>query len=145
MSHDRVMAIGAAGFIGSSLCEALISQGRQVTDIENFSPNYGEAVKRDNPRALLGSDGSTLVECDVGREDFRRFLSSRRPNVIIHLAATPGVSPSVHHVLEYVDNNVRATANVLACAAARERVDELSAPQRMVAAYISCLGLEMPL
>lgn len=117
MNHDHVMVTGAAGFIGSSLCEALISQGRQVTGIENFSPNYREAVKRENLRALSQSKSFTLVECDAGSEDFRGFLSSHRPDVIVHLAATPGVRPSVDHVLEYVDNNVRATANVLACAA----------------------------
>jgi UDP-glucuronate 4-epimerase len=117
MNHDHIMVTGAAGFIGSSLCEALLAQGRQVTGIENFSPNYAEATKRENLRAMLTSKRFTLVECDVGSEGFRRYLSSNPPDVIIHLAATPGVRPSVEYVLEYVDNNVRATANLLASAA----------------------------
>jgi UDP-glucuronate 4-epimerase len=110
------MVTGAAGFIGSSLCDALVAQGRQVTGIDNFSPNYAEAAKRENIRTLLDSKQFILVECDVGSKMFEDVLSSIHLDVIVHLAATPGVRPSVEHVLEYVDNNVRATANVLASA-----------------------------
>jgi UDP-glucuronate 4-epimerase len=117
MSNDHVMVTGAAGFIGSSLCDELVSQGRRVTGIDNFSLNYPEATKRENIRQLLDTKHFTLVECDVGSEQFSNLISSSRPDVIVHLAATPGVRPSVEHVLEYVDNNVRATANVLATAA----------------------------
>ena len=116
INHEHVMVTGAAGFIGSSLCETLLAQGWRVTGIDNFSPNYAEAAKRENLRGSLTSKRFTLVECDVGGEGFRSCLEPNRPDVIVHLAATPGVRPSVEHVLEYVDNNVRATANVLASA-----------------------------
>ena len=116
MNNDHIMVTGAAGFIGSSVCEELLAQGRKVTGIENFSPNYAETTKRENLRAMLASKRFNLVECDVGSEGLRSSLSSNPPDIIVHLAATPGVRPSVEHVLEYVDNNVRATANVLASA-----------------------------
>ena len=116
MNHDRIVVTGAAGFIGSSLCEALVAQGRIVTGFDNFAPNYADAAKRDNIRDLSQSKNFKLVEYDVGDEGFCKLLSSIRPDAIVHLAATPGVRPSVEHVLDYVDNNVRATANVLACA-----------------------------
>jgi UDP-glucuronate 4-epimerase len=118
MSHEHVLLTGAAGFIGSTLCEALLADGRKVTGIDSFAANYPEAAKRDNIRGLLKSKRFTLVECDAGGVEFRDALNACHPDMIVHLAATPGVRPSIEHVLEYVDNNVRATANVLAGAAA---------------------------
>ena len=114
MKYEHIVVTGAAGFIGSTLCEELVSQGRRVTGIDNFSPNYAEATKRQNLHNLSNSEKFTLVEIDVGNESFGSLLSSANPDAIVHLAATPGVRHSVEHVLEYVDNNVRATANVLA-------------------------------
>lgn len=114
---DHILVTGAAGFIGSSLCEVLVAQGRRVTGIDNFSPNYSQSAKRANLCRLFQSGDFAMVECDVGSIEFRSVLLARRPDLIVHLAATPGVRPSVNHVLEYVDNNVRATANVLTSAA----------------------------
>jgi UDP-glucuronate 4-epimerase len=117
MNHDHVMVTGAAGFIGSSLCEALLAEGRRVTGVDNFSPNYADSAKRLNVASMMTSKQFRLVVCDVGAEQYRSVMLSIRPDIVVHLAATPGVRPSVEHVLEYVDNNVRATANVLAAAA----------------------------
>ena len=111
------MVTGAAGFIGSTLCETLIAQGREVTGVDNFSRNYAQTTKRKNLRGLLKSKRFTLSDCDVGSQELQSVLLAHHPDVIVHLAATPGVRPSVEHVLEYVDNNVRATANVLASVA----------------------------
>jgi UDP-glucuronate 4-epimerase len=114
MNHDHVMVTGAAGFIGSARCEALLAEGRRVTGIDNFSQNYAESAMRTNLASMMESKQFTSVVCDVGSEEFRSVMLSIRPDVVVHLAATPGVRPSMEHVLDYVDNNVRATANVLA-------------------------------
>jgi UDP-glucuronate 4-epimerase len=113
MAYDRVMVTGAAGFIGSHLCEALVAEGRTVLGVDNFAPNYSEAQKLKNLDTLTASKRFTFVRADVGDKDIDQFFDSVRPDVIVHLAATPGVLPSIDHVLEYVDNNVRGTANLL--------------------------------
>src|SRR5215469_5451296 len=45
---------GAAGFIGSHLCEELLRNGHEVVGIDAFIPYYDPAVKRRNLTALEG-------------------------------------------------------------------------------------------
>jgi nucleoside-diphosphate-sugar epimerase len=44
----RVLVTGAAGFIGSHLCERLLANGHQVVEMDNFDPFYNPRVKRNN-------------------------------------------------------------------------------------------------
>ena len=45
---SRLLVTGAAGFIGSHLCEALLAAGHEVVGIDNFDPFYPRAVKERN-------------------------------------------------------------------------------------------------
>jgi dTDP-glucose 4,6-dehydratase len=56
----RIVVTGAAGFVGSHLCERLIRSGARVTGMDNLSTGC-----RDNLRALDGHRSFTLVERDV--------------------------------------------------------------------------------
>ncbi|MBL4591316.1 MAG: NAD-dependent epimerase/dehydratase family protein, partial [Phycisphaerales bacterium] len=38
MSAQRIVVTGAAGFIGSHVCEALLARNNQVLGIDNFDP-----------------------------------------------------------------------------------------------------------
>ena len=42
---ERVLVTGAAGFIGSHCCAALLDSGHQVVGLDNFDPFYPRAVK----------------------------------------------------------------------------------------------------
>ncbi|MGD9943175.1 MAG: UDP-glucuronic acid decarboxylase family protein [Burkholderiaceae bacterium] len=56
----RVLVTGAAGFIGSHLCEALLARGARVTGVDNLLSGA-----RSNLARLAGKDGFTLIEHDV--------------------------------------------------------------------------------
>lgn len=56
----RILITGGAGFIGSHLCERLVSEGHHVVCLDNF--NTGS---RDNVRHLLEKPGFELVCQDV--------------------------------------------------------------------------------
>jgi len=45
---SRVVVTGAAGFIGSHLCERLLTLGHKVVGIDSFTDYYGRARKEQN-------------------------------------------------------------------------------------------------
>jgi UDP-glucuronate 4-epimerase len=106
---SRLFVTGAAGFIGSHLCEALLAAGHQVTGMDNFDPFYPRAVKERNLEALRGQKGFLFAEGDVERDP----LPLDQVDAIIHLAAKPGVQPSLENPVAYMETNVSATARLL--------------------------------
>ena len=56
----RVVVTGGAGFLGSHLCEVLLSRGDAVVCVDDFSTGAEE-----NLSGLLGRDGFELVRADV--------------------------------------------------------------------------------
>jgi UDP-glucuronate 4-epimerase len=106
---SRLLVTGAAGFIGSHLCEALLAAGHQVAGVDNFDPFYPRAVKERNLSALRGHAGFLFSEGDVERD----LLPLDGVEAIIHLAAKPGVQPSLDNPVSYMETNVSATARLL--------------------------------
>jgi UDP-glucuronate 4-epimerase len=109
----KVLVTGGAGFIGSHLAEALIARGDQVAIVDCFEPFYEAATKRRNLETAL-KGGATLTETDIRDADgFLAQLRSFQPDVVVHLAARPGVGPSLEQPGLYLDLNVSGTLNVL--------------------------------
>jgi len=113
----RVVVTGAAGFIGSHLCDRLLAQGDEVIGVDSFDDFYGRAPKEANLEEARRRGGFRLIEGDV-RE--RRVMDDalRAADCLVHLAARPGVRPSFDMPALVVDMNVRGSAVVLEAAAA---------------------------
>ncbi len=114
----RILVTGAAGFIGSHLCERLAFDGRSTIGIDNFDPYYDRFEKEQNVAALRFAGGE-FRESDI--RDYGALASLFdvvRPDVVVHLAAKAGVRNSVHFPRQYFETNVLGTQNVLdACKA----------------------------
>src|SRR2546421_4305737 len=108
----RVIVTGAAGFIGSHLCERLLSAGHEVVGIDSFSDYYERERKEENLRVAREHRGFTLEEADLVDADLTRILSGA--TVVFHLAGQPGVRPSWGgHFDRYVHDNIVATQRLL--------------------------------
>jgi UDP-glucuronate 4-epimerase len=105
----RLLVTGAAGFIGSHLCEALVARGHEVIGVDNFDPFYARSIKERNLAPLRGNRGFRLVEADVARDP----LPLDGMAAVLHLAAKAGVRPSLENPAAYIDANVTGTAHVL--------------------------------
>jgi UDP-glucuronate 4-epimerase len=118
----NVLVTGAAGFIGSHLCERLLARGDRVVGLDNFDPFYGREVKQQNLAAASSNPGFQLVEGDIrNTADIQRALSAAggAVDVVVHLAALAGVRPSLREPERFFDVNVMGTVRLFeACRAA---------------------------
>ncbi|BCM89510.1 UDP-glucose 4-epimerase [Abditibacteriota bacterium] len=97
--HKRALVIGASGFCGTHLCEALHQKGAHVIAFDRAEPNWKLRVPFERGDIL---DFSAL-----------RLLLERHPvDVVFHLAAQPIVSTSIILPLETMQTNVVGTFNV---------------------------------
>jgi UDP-glucose 4-epimerase len=111
----KCLVTGAAGFIGSHLCERLIKEGCEVVGIDNFMDYYARSFKESNISGLLSEPGFKFVEesildCDLGRlfEDL---------DAVFHQSAQAGVRASWGANFRiYSDNNILATQMLLEAA-----------------------------
>jgi nucleoside-diphosphate-sugar epimerase len=108
----RLVVTGAAGFIGSHECEALLARGYEVVGVDNFDPFYARAVKEQNLTISRGNAAFRFTEADVAQDP----LAFDDVDAVIHLAAKPGVRPSLEDPAAYVRANVTATVRVLTAA-----------------------------
>lgn len=110
----RVLVTGAAGFIGSHLAERLLADGHSVWGLDNFDPYYDEALKRRNLEAALARPRMHFVEGDVRDEVLLAGLFDAVPfDLVVHMAARPGVRPSIADPGLCYDVNVTGTLRLL--------------------------------
>jgi nucleoside-diphosphate-sugar epimerase len=108
----NALVTGAAGFIGSHLCEHLLDQGDDVRGVDCFTDYYLRELKDDNLLRLRCSSRFEFSEADLNHVDLAEILEGI--DVVYHLAAQPGVRPSWGRNFEhYVGNNVSATQRLL--------------------------------
>jgi UDP-glucose 4-epimerase len=111
----RCLVTGAAGFIGSHLCERLIALGHQVTGIDGFTDFYPQEVKEQNLLTLRESPAFQFIGADLLELDLRELLNS--VEYVFHQAAQAGVRPSWGQSFEvYTQQNILATQKLLEAA-----------------------------
>ena len=109
----RICVTGAAGFIGSTLVDRFLSEGREVVGIDNFDPFYPEEQKRRNIASAIAQGAFRLEELDLrDRQAIDRVFADGAFDAVVHLAALAGVRPSLERPAEYADVNVNGTTGL---------------------------------
>ncbi|MGB7580951.1 MAG: SDR family NAD(P)-dependent oxidoreductase [Sedimentisphaerales bacterium] len=120
----KAIVTGAAGFIGSHLCERLLKDGWTVVGVDNFDNFYDPQVKHNNIKDCLRNKQFKLVEADIrdsaamnkAVSDGMDSTSSPQADVVVHLAARAGVRPSIAQPALYADVNINGTVTLLEAA-----------------------------
>ena len=108
----RILVTGAAGFIGSHACEALLARGWDVVGLDNFDPFYDRAIKESSVEALRSHQRFSFVEGDI-RDGAVVARCLQGTDAVLHLAARAGVRPSLEDPSLYASVNVVGTAQIL--------------------------------
>jgi UDP-glucose 4-epimerase len=108
---NRAIVTGGAGFIGSHVVDALLTDGYDVTVIDDLSSGDPRRVAKE----------ATLRELDiVDCAALDSIIQEVRPSAIFHLAAQASVVASVENPGRDCEVNVQGTLNVVQAAGRAE-------------------------
>ena len=106
----KILVTGCAGFIGSYLCNRLLTDGHDVIGIDNLNDYYDVKIKEYNLSMLLPEERFTFIKEDICSSD---CINKHKPDKVCHLAAMAGVRYSLTNPEVYVKNNIMGTINLL--------------------------------
>lgn len=109
----NILVTGAAGFIGSHLCEKLLeNEQNEVIGIDYFVGPTPSPIKQLNMQTLLKHPRFTFLQKDLFITDLSSLFQDI--DVIFHLAGIPGVRASWGDDFEpYVTYNICVTQRIL--------------------------------
>jgi nucleoside-diphosphate-sugar epimerase len=110
----KCLVTGAAGFVGSHLCERLLQAGHAVRGVDAFIPYYPRAVKEANLSGAKAYRWFEFRPADLRTDPADDLLDG--VEVVFHLAAMPGLPRSWTDFDLYASCNVTATQRLLEAA-----------------------------
>lgn len=122
----RCVVTGAAGFIGSHLCERLIADGHWVAGVDNLVTG-----RRDNLREIINHPRFAFVQ-----EGVRSLKEQCDADWVFHLAALADIVPSIKDPTRYHEANVDGTVSFL------EWCRRGNVKKFVYAASSSCYGIQ---
>ena len=106
-----ILVTGGTGYIGSHTCVELLEAGYEVVVLDNLSNSSKESLTR--IKELTGKDVN-FYEGDIADADIlNKIFDENSIEACIHFAGLKAVGESVEKPLEYYDNNIGGTINLL--------------------------------
>jgi len=101
----NILVTGAAGYIGSHVCDVLLKAGYYVIAVDNFTNS--------KPEALNGKDVKLYYSDIADRKVMSRIFNENSIDAVVHLAGYKVAPESVKEPLKYYRNNVAGTVALL--------------------------------
>ena len=108
--NTTFLVTGAAGFIGSNLCEALLNKGCKVKALDDLSTG-----KQENIDLFTDNPNYTFIKGDIKDLDVC-LKACEGVDFVLHQAAWGSVPRSLEMPLFYNKNNIEGTLNMLEAA-----------------------------
>ncbi len=125
----KVLVTGAAGFIGSSVAQRFINDGHCVVGLDNindyYDPNlkfgrlqnlgiYKSHIEWDKYTFSSTHPNFSFIRMNIeDTEKMNKLFADKKFDLVVHLAAQPGVRYSITNPQEYVKCNINGFLNIL--------------------------------
>lgn len=109
-SDTLFLVTGAAGFVGSNLCEAILNMGHKVRALDDLSTG-----KQENVDMFLGNPNYEFIKGDIKDLD-TCMKACEGVDYVLNQAAWGSVPRSLEMPLFYCKNNIEGTLNMLEAA-----------------------------
>lgn len=110
----NILITGGAGFIGSTLADKLLEKNNKIVVIDNFNDYYSPKLKEKNIKHNLDNKNYKLYRGDICDKNLlSKIFEENQIDVVVHIAASAGVRPSIENPLSYVKNNIEGTVNIV--------------------------------
>ena len=108
----KILVTGGVGFIGTNLIKKLLSDGHDVTSVDNYSTGLKENEQEECRYYNYNLSSKHTLGCyvDVGTYPYWRDDDY---DVIFHLAALARIQPSIEKPHDTILNNFVSTLNIL--------------------------------
>lgn len=118
----KVLITGVAGFIGYHLAERLLREGFTVCGVDNMNPYYDVRLKELRLMQLSKYEKFYFEKADISeKKRIERIFSENLPDIVVNLAAQPGVRYSIENPDVYIESNIIGFYNILeACRHSRD-------------------------
>jgi UDP-glucose 4-epimerase len=107
----RILVTGGAGYIGSHTCIELLNANHELVVVDNLSNSKVESLRR--VERLTGKSLQFYETDLLDSEQMSRVFSANPIDAVVHFAAYKAVGESVEKPLEYYQNNVAGTLELL--------------------------------
>ena len=108
----KILITGIAGFIGFHLAKKLVEKKYKIIGIDNLIDYYDKKLKKNRLNVL----GKKIIfhKIDITNfESANKIFKKYRPDIVINLAAQPGVRYSLKNPKAYISSNIVGFFNII--------------------------------
>lgn len=107
----KVLVTGGLGYIGSHTCVELLNQNHEVVVIDNL---YNSQIEvKDKIEEITGKEIKVYIGDMIDKKKIDEIFEENDIDAVIHFAGYKAVGESVQKPLEYYENNIGITLNLL--------------------------------
>lgn len=106
-----VLITGGAGYIGSHICVEFLKAGHEIVLFDNFINSDFDVVRR--IEKISGKKIKVVIGDLINRESIKNVFDNFKFDCVVHLAALKSPEESIFYALDYYENNVLGTINLL--------------------------------
>lgn len=108
----HILLTGVAGFIGMHVARRLLADGHTIIGVDNLHDYYDVALKKARLHQLAHPHFH-FHKIDLNEPALKALFTEYTPQVVVHLAAQPGVRYSLENPQCYIDSNLVGFGKIL--------------------------------